>query len=206
MPCGCRELVLNVLDLIEIAKKALHGSLDVYDARLQSVGEGFHLDIELDNLADRRGAVNLQDCETYSRRLVEILDSAIESQDQNILEGLPPEFTEENYSISVESAGAERILRLPGDLDRFKDLPLKVRYSDGETVHADLMVYFSSENDMNGLVFLFKEFNSKRRKKKSGKSKNGRSSARENSRSDPEDLVHRIHSGDILEVRLFLDF
>lgn len=191
-----------VLDLKEFVEKALTGSLAIYDARVHEMGNGFHLEVELDNLDDPHGAVNLSDCEIYSRRLTLLIDQTLDGDGEG-REALPSGITPENYSMEVTSAGAERILRLPSDLERFRGLPLKVRYRSEETAHSELMVYHLSVSTEKGVVYEFESYNPRRVKRKSGKSKHGRSSA---GKGRDEGRIIKIQADDILDVKLFLDF
>ncbi|HMV80974.1 MAG TPA: ribosome maturation factor RimP, partial [Leptospiraceae bacterium] len=59
------------------------------------------------------------DCEVLSKELTVRLDEL---------------YPEENYTIQISSAGAERQLRLPKDLYRFKDLPMKMFFLDSTGV------------------------------------------------------------------------
>jgi ribosome maturation factor RimP len=190
------------LDLKEFVEKALYTPLAVYDARVHEAGKGFHIEVELDNLEDPHGAVNLSDCETYSRRLAELIDHTLEQNGEGRT-ALPEGITVENYSMEVTSAGAERKLRLPSDLERFRGLPLKVRYRSGETVLSELMVYHLSENAQSGVAYEFEGYKPMRTKHKSGKSKHGRSSTEKE--RDKRGMI-RISADDILDVKLFLDF
>lgn len=54
---------------------------------------------------DKADGVNIQDCENFSRALDPILDEA---------DPIP-----ESYTFEVSSAGAERVLKRPGDFERF---------------------------------------------------------------------------------------
>ena len=54
---------------------------------------------------DKAGGVSIQDCEAFSRALDPILDEA---------DPIP-----ESYTFEVSSAGAERVLKRPGDFERF---------------------------------------------------------------------------------------
>ncbi|EMJ84165.1 hypothetical protein LEP1GSC032_2626 [Leptospira interrogans str. 2002000631] len=59
----------------------------------------------MDNLEHPYGSVSLLECEQVSRKLKEEL------------ERISPDL---DYTLKVSSAGAERKLNLPGDLDRFR--------------------------------------------------------------------------------------
>ena len=54
---------------------------------------------------DKADGVSIQDCESFSRALDPILDEA---------DPIP-----ESYTFEVSSAGAERVLKRPGDFERF---------------------------------------------------------------------------------------
>ena len=63
---------------------------------------------------DKADGVSIQDCEAFSRALDPILDEA---------DPIP-----ESYTFEVSSAGAERVLKRPGDFERFlgSDVCLKL--------------------------------------------------------------------------------
>ena len=56
-------------------------------------------------LLDKEGGVDILDCEAVSRRLSDLLDEA------DPIEG--------SYTLEVDSAGAERALKRPGDFQRY---------------------------------------------------------------------------------------
>ena len=62
---------------------------------------------------DKEGGVSIDDCERISRRLDPILDEA---------DPVP-----ESYVFEVSSAGAERVLKRPGDFERFIGHEVEVR-------------------------------------------------------------------------------
>ena len=63
---------------------------------------------------DKDGGVSIQDCEDFSRALDPVLDEA---------DPIP-----ESYVFEVSSAGAERVLKRPGDFERFigSDVEIKL--------------------------------------------------------------------------------
>ncbi|WP_243393422.1 ribosome maturation factor RimP [Leptospira perolatii] len=71
------------------------------------------IEVELDHLENRFGSVSLLECEQVSRKLKEEL------------ERISPDL---DYTLKVSSAGAERSLDLPGDLDRFRGIPVRLVY------------------------------------------------------------------------------
>ena len=64
-------------------------------------------------LIDKEGGVDILDCEEISRRLSDALDE------------LDP--IENSYTLEVGSAGAERVLKRPGDFARFLNSPVLVK-------------------------------------------------------------------------------
>jgi ribosome maturation factor RimP len=87
--------------------------LQIYSLDLKSARGHFLIEICLDNLNDPRGSVSIKDCENVSKLLGEFLEES---------------YSDENYTLQVSSAGAERELRLPGDLGRFKNVPVKIDF------------------------------------------------------------------------------
>ena len=62
---------------------------------------------------DKEGGVDIQDCEAVSRVVSDLLDEA------DPIEG--------SYTFEVSSAGAERVLKRPGDFRRFMGSPVLVK-------------------------------------------------------------------------------
>ena len=66
---------------------------------------------------DKEGGVDIQDCEAVSRVVSDLLDEA------DPIEG--------SYTFEVSSAGAERVLKRPGDFEKFLGSPVLVKlYKD----------------------------------------------------------------------------
>lgn len=64
-------------------------------------------------LLDKEGGVDILDCEAVSRKLSDLLDEA------DPIEG--------SYTLEVGSAGAERVLKRPGDFQQFLGSPVLVK-------------------------------------------------------------------------------
>lgn len=62
---------------------------------------------------DKEGGVDIMDCENVSRVVSDLLDEA------DPIEG--------SYTFEVSSAGAERVLKRPGDFERFMGSPVLVK-------------------------------------------------------------------------------
>ena len=165
----------SMVDLREFAAGAATDRVGVYAARVKPAGgQGFHFEVELDGLQDERGAVSLEDCQAFSQRFVELVDNRLARGGGPDTEGLPEGLTPDNYSLEVASAGAERELRLPEDLERFRGLPLKLRYRDSEGKdRSDLVVFQGIENDAGEASF--EPYTPKRKRRSKGEKKqNGR--------------------------------
>ena len=64
-------------------------------------------------LLDKEGGVDILDCEAISRKVSDLLDEA------DPIEG--------SYTLEVGSAGAERVLKRPGDFQRYLGSPVLVK-------------------------------------------------------------------------------
>lgn len=106
----------KIRDLLE---QVLTPPLALFSLQVQNRKNHALIEIDLDHLTDRTGSASLEDCEMVSRRLKEEMDTWGEEFD---------------FTLQVSSAGAERELRLPGDLVRFQGLLAKLEISlDGTT-------------------------------------------------------------------------
>jgi ribosome maturation factor RimP len=131
----------------------------VYDARIWPASGGFHCEVVLDGLQDPRGAVSVEQCESCSRALAALLDRQVQEPEEQWAGILPPGLTAENYSLEVSSAGAERRLRLPEDLERFRGLPMRFKLpkktqAGKDTIEVRLVVFDRTE----GETWIFREY------------------------------------------------
>ncbi|KAK6921890.1 hypothetical protein RJ641_012397 [Dillenia turbinata] len=78
--------------------------------------------VRLDKLSAEYGCPSVEELEGYSREYKKRLDEMGAKGD------IP-----EDLALEVSSPGAERILRVPEDLLRFKEMPMKVCYAEKET-------------------------------------------------------------------------
>ncbi|PQP94386.1 uncharacterized protein Pyn_15989 [Prunus yedoensis var. nudiflora] len=91
----------------------------------------FTIQVRIEKLSNRSGSPSMEDIEAFSRTYRARLDEA------ELAKSLP-----ENLSLEVSSPGVERIVRVPHELDRFKDRPMYVKYFS-ETAETGVI----SEND-----------------------------------------------------------
>jgi ribosome maturation factor RimP len=125
------EYVIRESDIQKFLEEILKPPLKIYSLKVKSAGGHFLIEVDLDNLNDPRGSVSLTDCENVSHRLIEQLEA---------------NFSDSNYTLQVSSAGAERELKLPDELGRFKKLPLKLSFIlEGKKVEKTFLVLEYSE-------------------------------------------------------------
>lgn len=108
-------MALKESDIREILEKIIENPIQLYSLEVKVANDHFLIEINLDNLQDPRGSVSITDCEKVSRRLMDFLETT---------------HGQENYTIQVSSAGAERELRLPEDLGRFHNVPVKIFFME----------------------------------------------------------------------------
>ncbi|RHX85659.1 ribosome maturation factor RimP [Leptospira stimsonii] len=107
-----REEIETILD------GALHLPVKLYSLKVNQRPNHSLIEVVLDNLEHPYGSVSLLECEQVSRKLKEEL------------ERISPDL---DYTLKVSSAGAERKLDLPGDLDRFRGIPVRLVFLSGES-------------------------------------------------------------------------
>jgi len=98
------------------------GGPDLGDCALYSfraVPSAMRVDVRLDKLTDRYGSPTLDDVETFSRKFNAALDAALGEEAAGGIE------------CEVSSPGAERVVAVPRDLGRFRELPMRVDFEDG---------------------------------------------------------------------------
>jgi ribosome maturation factor RimP len=188
------------LDLKDFLYEILPSGLGIYEALLKPAGKSWHFEIILDGLNHPSGAVSIDDCAAFSQNFSERLDRELLLKDpQSVWSGIfPPELTTENYSVQVSSAGAERKVRLPEDLERYRGLPLRIKYREDGVICTVLGMFDSIMDTEDGHteIFYFKEFHPRKRMKKS---KSAKKAAR---RADGK---IEITKENLIQVNLYLD-
>ncbi len=120
----------------EIALDILTNGMKIYDFSVGYTKNELKIRVLLDKTSDPRGSVTIEECETYSRLFRMKLDAEISESDQK------------SYSLEVSSAGAEREISFPDDLERFKELPMKVSFLNEGTVRNAVLNYIRHERDV----------------------------------------------------------
>lgn len=172
-------------ELRNLATTVLEEGLAIRKFRQSRAGSDFRFEIELDGLNDPAGAVSVGQCETFSRAFSAAIDRWVE--DQSVLkEGELSRLTAENYLLEVSSAGATRELELPAELERFKGMPLKIKYTE-EGVYLTELVVFREKTDSR---FIFDVFLPKKYRQKTNKNRK---------------QILEIDESDLKKANLYLD-
>ncbi|CAD6221147.1 unnamed protein product [Miscanthus lutarioriparius] len=94
--------------------------------------------VRLDKLTNMYGCPDIEEIENFNRLYKQKLDEIIERGEISL-----------DLALEVSSPGAERLLKVPEDLDRFKDMAMRVQYlAEGDN---DLM---SKKNQVKDGIFL----------------------------------------------------
>ncbi|KAL5725798.1 hypothetical protein ACHQM5_008901 [Ranunculus cassubicifolius] len=107
-------------------------ALDLANEVLQEFGDDFkifsfkntprgYIYVRLDKLSEKYGCPSMEEIEHFSCIYNKFLEEA------GKLAEIP-----EDVALEVSSPGAERLLRVPEDLGRFKDMPMRVCYVEGD--------------------------------------------------------------------------
>ncbi|XP_043722512.1 uncharacterized protein LOC122669736 [Telopea speciosissima] len=100
-----REVLLNFSDM------------NLYAFKVSPRG---YIYVRMDKLSDKYGCPSMEELESYSCLYKKKVEEMGQSGD------IP-----DDLGLEVSSPGAERLLKVPDDLDRFKDMPVRVCYVEG---------------------------------------------------------------------------
>jgi len=113
--------------LEQIVKKILEEQIQfpyqLYSLKVNEKTGNSSIEIIIDNLENKYGSISIEECERFSRILLENLER--ENSENH------------EFSISVSSVGAERILQIPEDLLRFTGLDAKFTYKSVDGKQKD---------------------------------------------------------------------
>ncbi|KAG9439840.1 hypothetical protein H6P81_020005 [Aristolochia fimbriata] len=113
---------------LSIAQEVLSQSTDDADIVLfafKTSPRGF-IYLRLDKLTERYGCPTMEELEAFSRLYKTQLEKVGESGE------IP-----KDLAVEVSSPGAERLLKVPEDLHRFKEMPVRVVYVDEDSLQKD---------------------------------------------------------------------
>lgn len=191
--------------LLKISQEVLDNStfegIEIYNIKLSKFHNDYHILIQLDNKHNTYGSVSLELCEHFSSSFIELLDKKLLSLEDKNKHQLPIDLKVDNYALEVSSAGAERELRLPEELQRFQGLPLKIIYKtkdsmddvNGKEKKREMIVTFLKKE---GDTVSFLEYITKDKKRKSKKLKIN---------SERELKIFQIKMSDLLKANLYLE-
>lgn len=112
----------------EVVKHPQLIGLSLYAFRVVELSKS--IEVRLESLLDVYGSPSIGDIENFARLYRGALEDKLGEEDAG------------QFSIQVSSPGAERRLRIPDDLDRFKSLPLTVQHTDGSGVQVSQVLRF----------------------------------------------------------------
>eukprot|EP00466_Bigelowiella_natans_P009283 jgi/Bigna1/88799/estExt_fgenesh1_pg.C_380096 len=110
----------------EVANKMLKDNPSLKDIAIYSfkTRNRARLEVSLDKLTDPRGSPTLDEVALFAREFRFYLEEAMGEKADNI-------------EIEVSTAGAEREIRLPDELERFASFPMRVSFRNGSTNGGD---------------------------------------------------------------------
>ncbi|XP_073005900.1 uncharacterized protein [Typha latifolia] len=98
----------------EVLGEHFGDDMALYAFKVSSKG---YVYVRLDKLANEYGCPAIEEMESFSNLYKQRLDEIVERGEIPL-----------DLALEVSSPGAERLLKVPEDLDRFKDLPMRVQY------------------------------------------------------------------------------
>ncbi|KAB2048036.1 hypothetical protein ES319_A13G087000v1 [Gossypium barbadense] len=104
----------SALSIAHDALKLFSDDIKLYAFKTTPRG---YIYVRLDKLSDEYGCPSMEELQSYSQEYKKRLDEAGERRE------IP-----DDLALQVSSPGAERILKVPDDLDRFKDMAMRVCY------------------------------------------------------------------------------
>nr|AFK43301.1 unknown [Lotus japonicus] len=106
----------KALAIAKEVTESFDGDLQIYAFR--TLLRNSAIQVRIEKLSNKSGSPNIEDIEAFSTTYRAKLDEA------ELTKSVP-----ENLTLEVSSPGVERVVRIPDDLDRFKDRSMYVRYA-----------------------------------------------------------------------------
>jgi ribosome maturation factor RimP len=137
-------LILDQSNLKAILDELVHPPLAVYSFSINSRKGLTLIELALDDFSHPTGSVTVGECERVSRLLGSILETR---------------FPEVNFALQISSAGAERSLRLPEDLNRFHGQKVRLFYKseEGKVLDQVFRILETKEDKVVLEIFLKKK-------------------------------------------------
>ncbi|XP_006390123.2 uncharacterized protein LOC18008648, partial [Eutrema salsugineum] len=108
----------EALALAEKVCESFNGDLGIYAFKTLPNST---IQVRIERLTNKSGSPTMEDIEVYSTIYRAKLSEA------ELAKSIP-----DNISLEVSSPGVERVVRIPQDMDRYKDRPMYVRYANKE--------------------------------------------------------------------------
>ncbi|XP_065848304.1 uncharacterized protein [Euphorbia lathyris] len=108
----------EALRIAEEVCQSFDGQLKLYAFKTLSNST---IQVRIERLTNKSGSPNMEDIQAFSKTYREWLDEA------ELAKSVP-----ENLALEVSSPGVERVVRVPDELDRFKDRAMYVKYMSEE--------------------------------------------------------------------------
>lgn len=147
---------MSTIEWEEMARQSalacLPQDIVLYDFQIHFQKSESRIRVFLDKLSDRYGSPSVEDCENFSC-----------AYDLRLQELAEKKAIAANYSLEVSSAGAERLLRFPQDMERFRQQPMKVQYKNEQDKFCNKILLFSESKE--GISY-WQPFVTRREKKK----------------------------------------
>ncbi len=119
----------------QYATEALPVGFSLFDFIVIHGKKGVRLQVFLDKTSSETGSPTIEECEQYAHVYHHML---------GMVETMP-----DQYTVEVSSPGAERQLRLPDDLERFRKRPMKVRYlQDSGKSDTRILSFLERDGDL----------------------------------------------------------
>ncbi|KAL3694876.1 hypothetical protein R1sor_008527 [Riccia sorocarpa] len=171
----------KAFELAEVTVKEMGTDFTIYAFKTSPDGQ---IRVRLDKMSEQYGSPTMKEIEDFIVKYRAILDSC--------------EVIPDNISVEVSSPGAERMVKIPGELERFKQLPMYVQYYEDESrkVEKDGVLELDSLDSGSGMT-VWKLANVKLNRELSGKGRPLNSKQRKWRAQVPADSLKL--------VRLYLD-
>lgn len=172
---------------LEKAQESLQPEMAVYAFQVHFQKNEIKIQVLLDKLSDKYGSPNVEDCELFSRNYSSRLQQLTE-------EGKLPE----NYSLEVSSAGAEREIRYPQDMERFRSYPMKVQYiGDNDKIISRVFTFVETKGSTTYWQSVETKLQRKQKLQQKAGQKKGKKAKVE---------MFEIEKNKIQRINLYLDF
>ncbi|MCB1160524.1 MAG: ribosome maturation factor RimP [Leptospiraceae bacterium] len=125
-------MTINEQEIIDYVNSIISHPIAIYDVKVHARNKRYLIELYLDNFENKYGSVSIGECETVSREFSSLLET---------------EKGELDFVLRVSSAGAERELKIPSDLQRFQGLLVKLKHRNEEGKEMEKVYKILSVNE-----------------------------------------------------------